>query len=594
MEGPELWTVEGQETNVRFRRAFHDKLGVNQVIFVFCDDLLKKVYELPWFEKWSSELDELLDNIGLRKHQVIRCLLAKLPVGVEIPVHHDTGLWATKSHRVHVPISTSPQDGPESNQVVFKCGYSDSTMERAAFCQGDVIELNNRAKHMVKNNWDRDRIHLILDYVDDEDALIRRVLASGQMVDQTRRAIYVDGESDDMPPSENIPQLDKKERSTRGVALMKQVMSHGVMSQQEFVQACRRFRDGECLEQEYLMMLQQAIGKENMIKAFFKLGLPLLLTDAERRLTLQRAFDEYIGPKSFLIIGAMKCGTTSLYDYLTQHPDVMSCRQKEPHFFDWKWDTVNAFQLDQRTQEKSAKLLMKIGLNPSNVTLQKFLTTFEIQNADSIIGEASPSYFVGGSTVAKRVASVLPPSTKLVVILRDPVARAWSHFQMTKDVDCTPGQRARRGEVAGKSFKELLMEDLDLIRQADETIVSNPKMCDLATFQTEYLDKLPQGHGSHSYFGRGMYALQLQQWFSVFPIDSFYFIRLDSLSKSVQGEMSKLFASLRLSEFTLQDEQPKNTRSYESMDDETKAWLQKLYQPHNEYLAEILGDQFIF
>ena len=93
-------------------------------------------------------------------HQVVRCLLASMPPGIAIPPHHDTGSWVMNTHRIHVPIITSP------DHVVFRVGPTKERMKRIRFSQGQIIELNNQSKHAVDNCWDQYRVHLIFDYIE--------------------------------------------------------------------------------------------------------------------------------------------------------------------------------------------------------------------------------------------------------------------------------------------------------------------------------------------------------------------------------------------------------------------------------------------
>ena len=100
--------------------------------------------------------------------QVVRCLLASMPPGVAIPPHHDTGYWVSYTHRIHLAVVTSPQ------HIAFRVGPTVERMERYDMAEGCLVELNNQAKHTVDNCWDRHRVHLIFDYV--EDMAIERLL----------------------------------------------------------------------------------------------------------------------------------------------------------------------------------------------------------------------------------------------------------------------------------------------------------------------------------------------------------------------------------------------------------------------------------
>jgi hypothetical protein len=81
-------------------------------------------------------------------------------VGVDIPIHHDTGEWVKHTHRVHVPIITG-------DEVEFMVGPNEGSMSSYQLEEGRIIELNNQAKHSVSNRWNTNRVHLIFDYVED-------------------------------------------------------------------------------------------------------------------------------------------------------------------------------------------------------------------------------------------------------------------------------------------------------------------------------------------------------------------------------------------------------------------------------------------
>ncbi|CAM9400667.1 unnamed protein product, partial [Heterosigma akashiwo] len=183
-QGEEIWDDDYQARhNVGLTRPAHDNWGIRKVVFVFCDDYLKRVYELPWFHRpeWRQHLDPIFQGIGLQPEKLVRCLLASIPPGVTIPPHHDTGHWVRFTHRVHVAVATH-QD------VVFRCGPDESNMARVSFDEGRVVELNNQSKHYVHNGWDQYRTHLIFDYV--EDFPLERVqLQPGEALTQTRRTV---------------------------------------------------------------------------------------------------------------------------------------------------------------------------------------------------------------------------------------------------------------------------------------------------------------------------------------------------------------------------------------------------------------------
>ena len=110
---PELWEDEKQqEGNVKLHRPAHDAWGIKKIVFTFCDDFLLKVFDLPWSqaEEWRRHLLPIYAAVGVDESKVVRSLLASMPPGMSIPVHHDTGYWVKHTHRC---VSTPPLDaGP--------------------------------------------------------------------------------------------------------------------------------------------------------------------------------------------------------------------------------------------------------------------------------------------------------------------------------------------------------------------------------------------------------------------------------------------------------------------------------------------------
>jgi hypothetical protein len=80
-------------SSVKITRPAHDAWGIEKIVFCFCDDFLQKVLLLPHYAEpeWRDLIMPVYEAIGVDESRVIRCLLARMPAGVEIPVHHDTG-----------------------------------------------------------------------------------------------------------------------------------------------------------------------------------------------------------------------------------------------------------------------------------------------------------------------------------------------------------------------------------------------------------------------------------------------------------------------------------------------------------------------
>jgi len=114
----------------------------------------------------------------------------------------------------------------------------------------------------------------------------------------------------------------------------------------------------------------------------------------------------------FFIVGAPKAGTTSLYHYLKEHPDVFMPAEKEPNFF-------SSEELDQQ----------KLYYNATrHRDTDGYLQLFNAAQEQQKIGEASVSYLYYPTVPAKIKAAA--PDARILISLRDPVLRAQSHFEM--------------------------------------------------------------------------------------------------------------------------------------------------------------------
>ena len=117
---------------------------------------------------------------------------------------------------------------------------------------------------------------------------------------------------------------------------------------------------------------------------------------------------------NFLIIGAAKAGTTSIYHYLKQHPQIYMCPGKEPRFF-----ALEGEKLDFRGPTQ--------GINQTSVTTwEEYCQLFEGVTDEMAIGEASTIY-LSSPKALDRIKDHLP-DVKLIAILRDPSERAFSSY----------------------------------------------------------------------------------------------------------------------------------------------------------------------
>lgn len=126
---------------------------------------------------------------------------------------------------------------------------------------------------------------------------------------------------------------------------------------------------------------------------------------------------------NFLIIGAQKAGTTALYFYLRQHPQIYMPPGKEAHFFSYENEDLN-FRGPLR------------NLPTPIANIEEYRALFEEVSDEIAIGEASPSYLYIPKAV-ERIQHYIPDA-KLIAILRNPVDRAYSNFMHCLRDGCEP------------------------------------------------------------------------------------------------------------------------------------------------------------
>ncbi len=243
--------------------------------------------------------------------------------------------------------------------------------------------------------------------------------------------------------------------------------------------------------------------------------------------------DEHV---AFLIAGVQKGGTTALFEYLAEEPGVSLPRTKELHFF------------DDETQDWS---------RPDVAAYHGNFDAFDGRPR----GEATPIYLYWPNSLERIHA--YNPAIKLIVVLRDPVERAWSHWRM---------EFARGAEAGPFSW---------CIREGRQRL----------------FDAEPWGfHREFSYVERGFYGEQAERLLRLFPKDQVLFLRSEDLrgapGKALAGVRS--FLGLRRGKAPA----PRDVHVGRDMDygsaltPEDAAWLRQVYARDQQRLADLTGIRF--
>lgn len=250
----------------------------------------------------------------------------------------------------------------------------------------------------------------------------------------------------------------------------------------------------------------------------------------------------------FIIIGAQRCGTTSLYDYLCEHPQIMPSPVKELFYFDdYYTRPLNWYRSFFPTQKEKEELEKKLGLL-------------------AITGEASPSYFFH-PYAAKRIKETLP-NVKLILVLRNPVERAYSHYNHIR--------RLNREEL---TFEEALAREEERVKGDVEKLSQDENY--KADRRRDY-----------SYVARGFYAAQLKNWLKYFSFDQLLVVQSEAFYANTPEVYKEITDYLGLKPYTLPSFEAKNALKYSKMLPETREKLEKIFAPSNEELYALLGKRF--
>ena len=257
---------------------------------------------------------------------------------------------------------------------------------------------------------------------------------------------------------------------------------------------------------------------------------------------------------NFLIIGTQKGGTTSLYHYLQTHPSIASAARKEVHFFD-------------RRSNLHKGLAWYRGHFPTRV--EKYYVQHLLGQA-FLTGEATPEYLFLPH-IPQRVAQILP-HVKLVVLLRNPVDRAYSQYQHA----VLQGHETRSFEEAITAQQASIAREQALILQDEEYE------------QYTYMQ--------HCYLTRGIYVDQLQRWLRLFPREQFLILKSEAFYADPAVTLKAVldFLNVPVSELQLKKSAYKayNTNHYVPMDTTLRKRLMAFFEPHNARLYDYLGINF--
>lgn len=248
----------------------------------------------------------------------------------------------------------------------------------------------------------------------------------------------------------------------------------------------------------------------------------------------------------FFILGEQKCGTTSLYANLCQHPQIVPPKRKETFFFTRNFARNNRWYRKNFTQKKRKKLIF----------------------------EASTDYFCDDLALYR--IKELYPESKFIIILRNPVDRALSHFYHEK----------RSGSECKDSFESAIF--VNAHQMGVESFFDFNVHLNFNEFDSYCGDKLINGSGG-SYLSRGMYVKNLKKWFSLFKREQFLILFFEDYITNSQITLNCIYEFLNIDCFFHETIQARNVGNYsKEIPMKLRRCLQIFFLPYNLKLAKLL------
>ncbi len=265
----------------------------------------------------------------------------------------------------------------------------------------------------------------------------------------------------------------------------------------------------------------------------------------EARLAARRRTDPRRPLPDFLVIGAQRCGTSSIYKYLEQHPCVLSSLRKETEYFSARWANGEGwYRAHFPSEARKGQVARRKG--------------------HAVSFEATPYYLFHPLAPAR--AAALVPDVRLIILLRNPVDRAYSHYRHS----------VRRG-FERLSFEEAVAAEARRLAGEADRIAADPRYDGW-------------NHRVFSYLTRGAYVDQLLNWLGHFPAEQLLVVRSEELYADPARCYRDVLAFLGLSSW-----EPRRFDVHAgyaapaAIGPDLRRRLSEQFRPQNRRLEELLG-----
>jgi len=248
----------------------------------------------------------------------------------------------------------------------------------------------------------------------------------------------------------------------------------------------------------------------------------------------------------YLVLGAQKAGTTSLHRYLEQHPGVAPSAVKEIHYFSLEWSRGERWYRSHFP------------------TALRRARSRRLQGRDLLSGEASPYYLF--HPLAPRRARQTVPDARLIVLLRNPVERARSHYH----------HNVRWGVEELPTLAEAVEREPERLAGERERLLADER------YQSFH-------HRHHSYLARGVYVEQLRAWLEHFPSGQILVLESGEFLRDTPAVFRQVLEFLGLPPWEPGEYGLHNQGSAPPLEPALRQRLAAWFAPHNRALYELLG-----